>query len=140
MRALRNLLILLVVIVVLGAALDVGLRLLLQSRVEAAIEGADRQIDVGDVDAEVGSFPFLPGLGLRGEVNHLSLRLEDLVTPDVTFSVFRITVDGLTFDRSALMNGQVRVQRLDRAVIKAEITEEARAAAARLLAAAGIRG
>ena len=38
MRALRNLLILLVVIVVLGAALDVGLRLLLQSRVEAAIE------------------------------------------------------------------------------------------------------
>lgn len=125
MRALRNLLILLVVIVVLGAALDVGLRLLLQSRVEAAIEGADRQIDVGDVDAEVGSFPFLPGLGLRGEVNHLSLRLEDLVTPDVTFSVFRITVDGLTFDRSALMNGQVRVQRLDRAVIKAEITEEA---------------
>ena len=125
MRALRNLLIFVVVLVLVGAALDVGLRLVLQSRVESEIEGADEQIDVGNVEAEVGSFPFLPGLGLRGEVNHLSLRLEDLVTPGVTFAVFQITVDGLTFDRSVLMNAQVQVQQLDRAVIKAEITEEA---------------
>lgn len=125
MRALRNLLIFVVVLLLLGAALDVGVRLLLQSRVESEIEGADEQIDVGNVEAEVGSFPFLPGLGLRGEVNHLSLRLEDLVTPGVTFSVFQITVDGLTFDRSVLMNAQVQVQQLDQAVIKAEITEAA---------------
>lgn len=125
MRALRNLLIFVVVLLLLGAALDVGVRLLLQSRVESEIEGADEQIDVGNVEAEIGSFPFLPGLGLRGEVNHLSLRLEDLVTPGVTFALFQITVEGLTFDRSVLMNSQVQVQQLDRAVIKAEITEEA---------------
>lgn len=125
MRALRNLLIFVVVLVLLGAALDVGTRLVLQNRVESEIEGADEQIEVGNVEAEVGSFPFLPGLGLRGEVNHLSLRLEDLVTSGVTFSVFQITVDGLTFDRSVLLNAQVQVQQLDQAVIKAEITEEA---------------
>ena len=123
MRALRNLAIFLVVLLALGAAADVGLRLLLANRVEAEIEGADRQIDVSGVEAEVGSFPFLPGLVLGGEVNHLSLRLDDLVTPGVTFDEFEIDVEGLTFDRSVLFNAQVQVQDLDRAVIRAEISE-----------------
>lgn len=125
MRALRNLAIFLVVLLGLGVALDVGSRLLLQSRVESEIEGADRQIDVGAVEAEIGSFPFLTGLATQGEVNHLSLRLEDLVTPGVTFAVFELTVDGLTFDRTVLFNARVQVQQIDQASVKAEITDAA---------------
>lgn len=125
MRALRNLAIVLLVVLLLGVVLDVGSRRLLEGRVESEIESADRQIDVGDVQADIGSFPFLPGLAMRGEVNHLSLRLEDLVTPGVTFAVLRLTVDGLTFDRAVLFNGEVKVQRIDRASVKAEISEGA---------------
>lgn len=125
MRAIRNLAIFLVVLLALGVALDVGSRRLLENRVESEIESADSQIDVGNVEAEIGSFPFLPGLATQGEVNHLSLRLEDLVTPGVTFAVLQLTVDGLTFDRTVLFNAQVQVQQIDRAAVKAEITEEA---------------
>lgn len=125
MRALRNLAIFLVVLLLLGVALDVGSRRLLENRVESEIEAADSQIDVGNVEADIGSFPFLPGLVSRGEVNHLSLRLEDLVTPGVTFAVLQLTVDGLTFDRAVLFNAEVQVQSIDRAAVKAEITQEA---------------
>lgn len=129
MRALRNLAIFLLVVLALGVVLDVGSRRLLENRVESEIEAANSQIDVGGVEAEIGSFPFLPGLASQGEVNHLSLRLEDLVTPGVTFAVLQLTVDGLTFDRAVLFNAQVQVQGIERAAIRAEITEEAASAA-----------
>lgn len=125
MRALRNFAIFLVAVLAVGVVLDVGVCLLLQNRVESEIENADRQVDVGNVETEIGSFPFLPGLAVKGEVNHLSLRLEDLVTPGVTFKVLQVAVEGLTFDRTVLFNAQVQVQRIDRAAIRAEITDEA---------------
>jgi hypothetical protein len=124
-RALRNLLIFVVVLLVVGVIADIGTKRLLENRIEAEIEGADRTVDVGNVDAEIKSFPFLGRLGLRGEVDHFNLRLEDLVTPGVTFQVLQLTVDGVTFDRSVLLNARVQVQHLDRATIKAEITEAA---------------
>lgn len=129
MRALRNLAIFLVVLLAVGAAADLGTQKLLESRIEAEIEGADRTIDVGNVVADIDSFPFLLQLGARGEVDHFSLRLEELVTPGVTFAVLQIDVDGVNFDRSVLLNASVQVQRLDRATIKAEITEDAASAA-----------
>lgn len=125
MRALRNLAIFLVVLLVVGVAADLGTQKLLENRIEAEIEGADRTVDVGNVVADIDSFPFLLRLGARGEVDHFSLRLEDLVTPGVTFQVLQISVDGVTFDRSVLLNARVQVQRLERATIKAEITEAA---------------
>lgn len=129
MRALRNLLIFLVVLVLVGVAADIGTQRLLENRIEAEIEDADRTVDVGNVEADIDSFPFLGRLGLRGEVDHFSLRLEDLVTPGVTFQVLQVNVDGVTFDRSVLLNARVQVQQLERATIKAEITEEAASAA-----------
>ncbi len=125
MRALRNLAIFLVVLLLVGVAADFGVRLLLENRIESEIEGADRTVDVGNVEADIDSFPFLGRLALRGEVSHFSLRLEDLVTPGVTFAVLQLDVDGVTFDRSVLLNARVQVQGLDRASIKAEITDEA---------------
>lgn len=125
MRALRNLAIFIVIVLVVGIAADLGTQKLLENRIEAEIEGADRTVDVGNVVADIDSFPFLLRLGLRGEVDRFSLRLEDLVTPGVTFAVLQLQVDGVTFDRSVLLNARVQVQRLDRATIRAEISEAA---------------
>ena len=125
MRALRNLAIFVVVLLAVGVVADLGTQKLLENRIEAEIEGADRTVDVGNVVADIDSFPFLLGLGARGEVDHFSLRLEDLVTPGVTFSVLQIDVEGVTFDRSVLLNASVQVRRLEQATIKAEITEAA---------------
>lgn len=125
MRALRNLAIFLVVLLVVGGVADLGIQKLLENRIEAEIEEADRTVDVGNVVANIDSFPFLLRLGARGEVDHFSLRLEELVTSGVTFSVLQVDVDGVTFDRSVLLNASVQVQRLERASIKAEITEAA---------------
>lgn len=123
MRALRNLGIFLLVLVVVLVVLDIGTRLFVENRIEREVRAAE-VLEIGAVDATVNSFPFLGRLVASGEVDEFTLRLDDVGTETVPLASFELEVDDVTFDRSNLMNSQVEIDDIGTATVTATVDEE----------------
>ena len=124
MRFLRNLLIFLVVMLALGAALDVAVRVFVQNQIAQEVEDSP-DIQVVDADASIDSFPFLGRALLNGEVPSFTIELFDITDERLDVRELSITGDGITFDRDDLLRGRVRVQDVDSATAQLTLTQEA---------------
>ena len=123
MRALRNVGIFLLVLLLVLVVLDIGTRLFVENRIEREVERSE-ELDISGSDATVHSFPFLGRLVANGEVDRFTLRLDDVATGTVTLASFELDVDDVTFDRSNLMNSEVEIDDIGTATVTATIDEE----------------
>jgi hypothetical protein len=121
-RALRNLGIFVLVLLLVLVVLDFATRFFVENRIEREVDNADA-LDIGGADATVNSFPFLGRLAATGEVDHFTLTLTDVQTETVPLGSFRLEVDDVTFDRSNLANSQVEIDDIGSATVTATIDE-----------------
>lgn len=114
----------LVVLAVLLTALWFG-DVLARSTAESAVESGIRsQVrGVGDVDAQIRSFPFTVRLLAAGEVSTLDLRLSEVVGRGIDVAWLRLRVDGLRLERRVLLGGRARITHVDEVTATANITE-----------------
>jgi hypothetical protein len=121
---LKKLFLILLILVALAALIDIGARLYVQTRVEAA---ARRELDgVGGVSAKVESFPFVIRLLTSGEVGRFRLTLTDVTGQPVPVERLEVDVHGIRFDRSQLLGGErAQITAIDSAELVATISESA---------------
>ena len=117
---------LLVLAVVLAAAAVVGAEVVLPPRVEEAIEArVARQVEgATSVTAELVGFPIVARALASGEVQRLVVTLDEVTRPEVTISSVTIDVEGIEVSRRALIDGEVDLERVERAELLAVVTED----------------
>jgi hypothetical protein len=118
----KKLLLVAVVLVVLLVVADFVARSYVERKVETS---AASELDgVGSVEAEVGSFPFLPRLALGGEVSKFTLHMEDVVDQDVELAELTIDLEGIELDRDSLFgDSRVQITGVDQATVSAVIDD-----------------
>ena len=120
-RAFLLVLVLLVFVVLLLAA---GAELLGRPAVERAIEDrVDERLDVASVDARLGGFLVVPTVLATGQVSSLDVHLRGLVRPEVTVDSVHVRLFDIEVERGALLDGDARLERVDRGEVEAEVTE-----------------
>lgn len=120
--SLRKLLLLLVIVGLLLAALDVAVRLTVESQLEARL--AQEVPQAGSTDVSVHSFPFLLRLLLSGDVSGVSAEVTDLPTDRVTFDVVSVDLDDVRVDRDVLVSDrQIELENIGRGTASAEVTQ-----------------
>jgi hypothetical protein len=119
----RALLVVLILVVPLLLLL-VGVELLARPAIEQAIEDrvADR-LDVSSVDARLGGFLVVPTVLATGEVSSLDVDVRGLVRPELTVDWVHVGLSGIELERGALLDGEARLQGVDRGEVEAEVTE-----------------
>ena len=117
---------LLALAVVSAAIAVVGAEVILPPRVEEAVEArVARQVDgATSVAAELVGFPIVARTLATGEVQRLVVTLDEVARPEVTISSITIDVEGIEVSRRALVDGEVDLQRVDRAELLAVVTED----------------
>jgi hypothetical protein len=119
---LKKLLVVLVVLVLVLVVADFLARSYVERQVETA--AASELEGVGSVEAEVGSFPFVPRLAASGEVSSFTLHMEDVVDQNVELAELTVDVDGIELDRGALFgDSRVEITDVDQATVSAVIDE-----------------
>lgn len=118
----------LAVIVGLLAAIDLGVRILVENQIASAVEAED-ELQVDDVEVSIDSFPFLGKLALTGEVSSTTIDLVGLTDPNLEIERLSISADGIVFDRNDLAQGTVRVTSVDSVAAEMVVTQEAASAA-----------
>lgn len=105
----KKLLIGLLVLVVFGA---VGIELVAPQLAAAKIEDNVRgqTSGVGEVSADVGTFPVVTRLLATEEVPRVGLTLEEVAAQQLSFASVRFELRGVRLDRDALLGGDVRVR------------------------------
>jgi hypothetical protein len=113
-----------VLLIVVVAA--VAAELLLPSMIEARVEEQVRANtdDAAVVEAEVGSFPFLPGLLLDGRLDALTVELMELAGREVTFGDVEFGLEGIDLDREVLLGGELRVTDIESGFVRIEVIDE----------------
>jgi len=71
--------------------------------------------------AEIGSFPFLPGLLLTGSVADVRVRVETVTAGPLVLGAVEVDLDGVRLDRSALYGGRVRLRDIDGGLVTVEV-------------------
>jgi hypothetical protein len=117
---------LLVLVLIVGGLGLLAAELLAPRLLEEQIEEQVRVNtgEVATVEAELGGFPFLPGLLLDGRVETLDLRLEELAGREVTFGEVEVALEGILLDRDVLWGGELRVTGIDVGTIRLELVDE----------------
>ena len=112
----------LAVLLGLLALADVGVRIWAENQVEA---GLGRQLDgVASVDVGFSGFPFVGRALLFGEVDQVSVTLEEIERSELTFAAVGMRLSGIVIDRGALTGDQqVRFEDIDRGEAFAEISQ-----------------
>ena len=112
----------LAVLLGLLALADVGVRIWAENQVEA---GLGRQLDgVASVDVGFSGFPFVGRALLFGEVDQVSVTLEEVERTELTFATVGMRLSGIVIDRGALTGDQqVRFEDIDRGEAFAEISQ-----------------
>lgn len=116
-------LIYLAVLLGLLAAADVGARIWAENQVAAAL---DRQLqDVGRVDVGFSGFPFVGRALLFGEVDQVTITLEEVRRTEVTFATAGVRLSGIVVDRGAFFGDrEVRFEDIDRGTAFAEVSQD----------------
>jgi hypothetical protein len=112
----------LAVLLGLLAIADIGVRIWAENQVEA---GLDRQLaGVASVDVGFSGFPFVGRALLLGEVDQISVTLEEVQRTELTFATVGIRLSGIVIDRGALTEDRrVRFEDVDRGTAFAEISQ-----------------
>jgi hypothetical protein len=76
-------------------------------------EVAARDRNAATVKASVGTFPLLTRLLLTGKVPHVHVTLDQVSGERLAFAEVRFDVDGVSIDRSALLQRKFRVEHID---------------------------
>jgi hypothetical protein len=115
---------LLLVLIGLVGALVVGDRAA-KGAAESAIasEIAKRTAGVGEVDAEISSFPFVGRLLVQGLVPELTLTLDEVTGHGIDLTDLRVLVRDLEIDRGAITGGKPEVTAIDSMTVTATISE-----------------
>lgn len=116
----------LTLVVVLIAIVVVGAEVLVPPRLEGAIEDrvAQRVPEAGSVSAELDSFPVVARGLATGQVQRLIVTLDEVAHPDVTVSSVEIDVNGIEVSRRAIVEGELDLERVDRATLTAMVSED----------------
>ena len=112
----------LVVLLGLLAIADIGVKIWAENQVEA---GLDRQLEgVASVDVGFSGFPFMGRALLLGEVDQISVTLEEVRRTQLTFATVGMRLSGIAIDRDALVGDrQVRFEDIDRGEAFAELSQ-----------------
>ncbi len=102
-----KLLAILVVVAVLGAAVDVTTRRLAERQLTSRVHDAIG--DAGPTDAEIHSVPFLGRLLAAGDIARVRVHQEDVGANGLTFDSIDVDLRGVRIDRSQLL-GHRRVE------------------------------
>ena len=77
--------------------------------------------EVGSIEAEIDSFPFLPRLLAAGAAGDVQLRLSEVPTPAAQLTRVEVDLLDVELDRDALLSRQVSVNSIDRGTVTAEL-------------------
>lgn len=117
----KLLLALVLLVVAAGLVAEVLTPRLVEARIEERV--ADNTEGRVTVEANVQSFPFLPGLAVDGKIRRLTLTLDDVfgqqLPADASFGL-----EGIHLNRRALLEGTVEVRDVDRGTVTVEVTEQ----------------
>ena len=118
MRGSRALLAAAIVAVVL-----LGLDLAARAVAEGRLEGRARAEAPGvqSVRARIGSFPFLPRLLVSGSVPAVDVRLDQVPTRFVQLTAVEVGLRGVEVDRDVLLQGETRLNHIDRGTASLEL-------------------
>lgn len=113
---------LLLAFVVALLIIDVGARLAVERVAERELR-RHPAVQAEGVDARIRSFPFLGRLLASGETS-FTVALEGVEERGLRIDEFIVDIDGLVFDRGEVIGGQVQVNSIDRAEVRAVFTQE----------------
>lgn len=119
--------VLVVALVGLGGAAEVMAPRLVEDRVEERAHENAR--GAAAVEADAGSFPFVPRLLLDAEVASLAVTLTEVAGAELQFSRITFELQGIQLDRDRLFDGEVEVTDIDTGMVTAELTDDALGAA-----------
>jgi hypothetical protein len=88
-----------------------------------ASEIAKRTPGVGEVDAEISSFPFVGRLLVQGVVPKLTLDLDEVTGHGIDLTDLRVVVRDLEIDRGAIRGGKPEIIAIDSMTATATISE-----------------
>jgi hypothetical protein len=89
----------------------------IQRRVEARVREAD------SVSVEIDSFPVVPTVLSTAGVRRLVVTLDGVDGDEVDITRLSVELEGPALERSALLDGEAALDKVDRAVLTAEIDE-----------------
>ena len=96
----------------------------------------DRLAELGGVEADIDSFPFVGRLLAFGSIPHLTLRLHEITGYELDVAELKLEIDDLQLDQRLLVgDAKIEVTGIDSAVVTAVIDEEAVERAASLAGA-----
>jgi hypothetical protein len=120
---LRKLLLLLVVILGLLVAADVGVRSVAESQLRDRV--ATTATPAGATTAHIESFPFLPKLLLSGDVSRIKVSAAEVTVEGLTFARIGLDLSDVTFDRERLVSERkVVLADLGQGTATAEVTQD----------------
>lgn len=115
----RKLLLVLVALMALWVVAEIAvIPSLAESEVEQQVSA--RTQDVGEVDADIDSFPLATGVLLTGRIREATITLDRAVRQDVTYATVRFRMSGIRLDRATLFSDP-RITAIDRGTVVAEI-------------------
>ena len=89
------------VVVLAGAAADVGARELAETELTSRVR--ERVPSASAITAEIDSLPFLGRLAASGEIRTASVHLEDVTASSLEFASITVDLDGVVLDRGRLL-------------------------------------
>lgn len=120
--------VLLVGVAGLAAAAEVMAPRLVEDRVEQRVRENSRE--AAAVEADAGTFPFVPRLLMDTEVRRLAVTLTEIAGQELTLTAVTYELEGIHLDRDALFEGEVEVTDIDTGTATLTISREELAAVA----------
>lgn len=118
----KKLLLALVLLVVAAALVaEILTPRLVEARIEERV--ADNTEGQVNVQANVESFPFLPGVATEGEIRRLTVTLDEVFGQQLPAEA-SFALQGIHLDRQALLEGRVEVRDVDQGTVSVEVTEQ----------------
>ncbi|HWB71662.1 MAG TPA: LmeA family phospholipid-binding protein [Egibacteraceae bacterium] len=114
---------LLVLVVAAAVAAEIAAPPLVEAQLEAQARARTR--GAAGVEADVDSFPFLPGVLLEGRIRRVSVTLDQVVGQALPFLAVGFELRGVELDQSALWQREVRLRSIDAGVFTARLTDDA---------------
>lgn len=119
----KLLVVLLLLLVAAAVAAELIAPQLVEARLEERVAAETRQ--AAGVEANVESFPFLPGIALDGEIRRLSLTLEEVGGQRIPLASVQFALEGLRLNRQALFDGEVKLTGIDSGLVTVELGQDA---------------
>lgn len=117
----KLLLALVLLVVAAGLVAEILTPRLVEARIEERV--ADNTEGQVNVEANVESLPFLPGVATEGRIRRLTVTLDQVFGQELPAEA-SFGLEGIYLDRQALLEGRVQVRDVDRGTLSVEVTEQ----------------